>query len=164
MTSAPSFDEILFALRRAGVEFIVVGMGSAVLQGVPTTTFDIDIVHQRSEDNVRRLVDVLTDLEAVFRTDRRGIAPKASHLVGPGHALLETKYGELDCLGTIDGEQTYESLLASTEVLDLGEGIQIRVVSIATLIEIKRRAGRPKDLAVIPLLEAALQEVRRRGE
>lgn len=35
------------------------------------------------------------------------------------------------------------------------------VLDLATLIDVKRRAGRPKDLAVVPVLEAALDETRR---
>jgi len=157
--SAPSFDEILFALRRGQVNFIVVGMSAAVLQGVPTTTFDIDIVHERTDENVCRLVRVLADMGAVFRNDRRRIQPRETHLMGPGHALLETKFGDLDCLGTIDADETYESLLASSVPLSLGDGIEIRVVSLVRLIEIKRRAGRPKDRAALPLLEASLAEL-----
>jgi len=39
--------------------------------------------------------------------------------------------------------------------------MRVRVLDLATLIDVKRRAGRPKDLAVIHLLEATLDEVRR---
>jgi hypothetical protein len=42
------------------------------------------------------------------------------------------------------------------------DAVEIRVLDLATLIEVKRRAGRPKDLAVLPVLEATLEE-RNRG-
>ena len=50
------FAEILRLLAVNDVEFIVVGMTAGVLQGVPVTTLDLDIVHRRSPDNVARLL------------------------------------------------------------------------------------------------------------
>jgi hypothetical protein len=42
------FIETQQALAHQQVEFIVVGMAAGVLQGVPLTTLDIDIVHRRT--------------------------------------------------------------------------------------------------------------------
>jgi hypothetical protein len=38
------------------------------------------------------------------------------------------------------------------------DGLEVRVLDLAALIEVKRRAGRPKDLALLPVLEATLDE------
>jgi hypothetical protein len=38
------------------------------------------------------------------------------------------------------------------------DGGEIRVLDLPALIEVKRRAGRPKDLALLPVLEATLDE------
>ena len=155
------FAESLRTLVRHEVEFIVVGMAAGVLQGVPLTTLDVDIVHRRSPDNVARLLAALSEIHAIYRNDPRNLSPTASHLLGPGHQLLSTDNGDLDCLGTVDTDKSYEDLLGFTRTLTLGEGATIRVLELATLIEVKRRAGRPKDLAVIPYLEATLDEIRR---
>lgn len=106
MPSAAQQKSILIRLADAGVEAIVVGMTSAVIQGVPTTTWALDVVHRRTPDNVARLLRLLEDIEAVARGDSRRLRPGASHLLGPGHILLETRYGDFDCLGSIDGERT----------------------------------------------------------
>ena len=79
----------------AGVEAIVVGMAAAVIQGAPTMTWDLDVVHRRTPDNVQRLLGVLNDIDAVARGDARRLKPNASHLLGPGHILLETRFGTL---------------------------------------------------------------------
>jgi hypothetical protein len=50
---------ILLALLDAGVEFIVVGGTAAVIMGAPVVTFDIDIVHRRTPENVDRLYEFL---------------------------------------------------------------------------------------------------------
>ena len=39
----------------------------------------------------------------------------------------------------------------------------IRVLGLSALIDAKQRAGRPKDLAVLPVLRATLDEAKRRG-
>jgi hypothetical protein len=137
-------------------------LDTGVLQGTPLTTADIDVVHRRSKENVERLLVALGKLDAVARGDRRRLRPAASHLLGAGQILLDTRLGRLDCLCTIDGGRGYDELLPRSLPLELGEGLRVRVLEIEELVEIKRRAGRPKDLAVIPCLEATLDELRRR--
>jgi hypothetical protein len=44
------------------VELIVVGMTARVLEGAPTTTLDVDIVHRRTRENVARLLSALAEL------------------------------------------------------------------------------------------------------
>jgi hypothetical protein len=159
------FVEALRVLVTHEVEFIVVGMAAGVLHGVPLTTLDVDVVHRRTKENVERLLSALEELQAVYRGDPRRLAPTASHLLGPGHQLLTTIYGDLDCLGTVDTDKSYEDLLANTDELSIGPAATVRVLTLAALIEIKRRAGRGKDLAVLPYLEATLDELRRmRGQ
>jgi hypothetical protein len=41
-------------------------------------------------------------------------------------------------------------------------GLTIRVLSLPALIEAKEQAGRPKDLAVLPVLRPTLDELKRR--
>ena len=155
------FAEILRLLAANEVEFIVVGMTAGVLQGAPVTTLDLDLVHRRTPENVARLLRVLADLDAVYRHDPRKLRPQESHLIGPGHQLLTTIHGDLDCLGTIAGEKGYEELLGQTVTMSLSGGLTVRVLGLPALIEAKERAGRPKDLAALPVLRATLDELER---
>jgi hypothetical protein len=148
----------LIRLADAHVEAIVVGMTSGVIQGVPTTTWDLDVVHRRTPENVERLLRVLEDLDAVARGDPRRIRPAASHLLGPGHILLETRFGDFDCLGVIDGERGYDDLLASSTTVELEGGQVLRVLELTELLAIKTRAGRTKDLAAIPYIQSTIDE------
>jgi len=161
MRSARS-AEILRLLARKEVEFIVVGMTAGVLRGAPVTTVDVDIVHRRIPENVARLLGVLAELDAVYRHDPRKLRPNESHLLGPGHQLLTTIHGDLDCLGAIDQDKRYEDLLEQATEMKLAEGLSVRVLALTALIEIKERSGRPKDLAVIPVLRATLDELNRK--
>ena len=157
------FGETLRVLVRHEVEFVVVGMAAGVLQGVPLTTLDVDIVHHRTPENVARLLAALAELHAIYRGDARNLSPSESQLMGPGHQLLTTVYGDLDCLGAVDGDKRYEDLVALTTTLAIGENAAVLVLELSALIEVKRRAGRPKDMAVIPYLEATLDEIRKKG-
>lgn len=154
---ARGFAEILAALDRERVEFIVVGGAAAVLQGVPITTLDIDIVHRRTHENAERLAKALEAPDAVYRHDRRRLRPGVSHLIGPGDQLTETPHGPLDCLGTIEEQTTYEDLLPDARSLEV-EGIVVQVLSLERLIDVKRKLDRPKDKLMLLQLEATLSE------
>jgi hypothetical protein len=160
---AARFAEILRLLAAQEVEFVVVGMTAGVLQGAPLTTVDLDIVHHRGPENVARLRNALDQLEAVYRHDARRLRPQESHLASPGHQLLSTTHGDLDCLGTIDDGKGYEDLLEQSVVLRVADDLEVRVLGLRALIASKERAGRPKDLAALPVLRATLDEVERAG-
>jgi hypothetical protein len=49
--SQARFADTLRRLAESDVEFIVVGMTAGILQGVPMTTLDLDVVHRRTPDN-----------------------------------------------------------------------------------------------------------------
>jgi hypothetical protein len=143
------------------VEFVVVGGVAAVAHGAPISTFDLDVVYSLAPENLSRLQGALSDLDAVFRGDPRRIAPGETHLASRGHKLLQTRLGPLDLLGAISQTVGYDSLV--TDAVDLEvEGNRYQVISLERLIEAKRAAGRPKDLLALPILEATLEERRRR--
>ena len=127
------FGDTLRLLAEHQVEFIVVGMTAAILQGVPLTTMDVDVVHRRTRENVARVLGVLAELHAIYRSDSRKLAPTESHLMGPGHQLLTTDYCDLDCLGTIDDGKTYDDLLTSTTEISLAQGLSVRVLNLSAL-------------------------------
>ena len=56
-----------------------------------------------------------------------------------------------------------QGALERAPTLELSEGLVLRVIDLPTLIELKEKAGRPKDLAVLPVLLATLVETQRRS-
>jgi hypothetical protein len=157
------FFDILAALRRSEVDFILVGGLAAAVVGVVSSTLDVDIVHSRDAANVARLLPVLESLDAVFRIQpERRIKPNSSYVSGPGHLNLITRFGPLDVLGTIGRGLTYADLLPHSVEKDIGDGILVRVLDLETLISLKEDLGTEKDRAMLPLLRQALEEQRRR--
>jgi hypothetical protein len=96
--SVPQIIEILRVLDDNQVKFIIVGGVCAVLHGAPITTFDLDLVHSRTADNLNCLMNALIDLDAYYRGHPKQIKPDAAALASPGHHLLVTRFGPLDLL------------------------------------------------------------------
>ncbi len=153
-----SAARLLQALTDGEVRFVVVGGLAAVAQGAPFVTFDVDVVHERSVENVRRLLGVLSGIGAVYVRDPGSppIAPREDLLLGEGHHVLTTLHGRLDVLGRIEGGRGYDDLLPSTVESRVGDAA-VRLLSIETILEIKRASPRPKDRAIVPLLEAVIR-------
>jgi len=106
---AANYQAILRALVDQKVEFIIVGGISAVLQGAPIPTLDLDIVHSRADKNLDRLLSALEFLDACYREHKdRKIRPKRDVLHTSGHLLLATSEGPLDVLGTIGDDFGYD--------------------------------------------------------
>jgi len=155
---APKFKDALDALARHRVDFIVVGGVAAVLAGAPISTFDLDIVPSRTEENLGRLVAALSELDARYRDlSGRILRPEITGLAGPGHHLLLTTCGPVDVLGTIGSGDGYEQLLADVVERQIG-GHLVRTLGLASLIRSKEAANREKDRAVLAILRRTLAE------
>jgi aminoglycoside-2''-adenylyltransferase len=156
------FSAVLAALHDAGVEYLVVGGLAAVLQGTPVHTFDVDVVHRRTNENIERLMPVLDALDAIYRIQpERRLRPGKAALLSAGHQNLITRYGPFDVLGSIGEGLGYEELLPhSTEML-INSNFSARVLNLETLIEIKEQLGGEKDRAVLPFLRRALERRKR---
>lgn len=152
------------ALHDAGIEFLVVGGLSAVLNGVPVNTFDVDVVHRRTPENVDRILPVLESLEAIYRIQpERRLRPVRSALLSTGHQTMITKYGPLDMLGEIGNGLGYEELLPRSREMLIAEGVRILVLNLETLIEVKEQLNGEKDRAMLPILRRTLEASKRKG-
>jgi predicted nucleotidyltransferase len=145
-------DQLLAQLADAGVEFVLIGGAAALIHGAPITTQDLDILHRRTPDNVARLLTILERLDAsIVDLARRRLPPSAEGLQGPGQTLMNTSLGRLDALGSLHDGRGYEELIEHTDVVEL-DGVELRVIDLETLIEIKASTGRAKDRLVVPIL------------
>lgn len=158
-SAGADLSAILEGLIEAGVEFILVGGLAAVVQGAPVTTLDIDIVHNRSSENIARLLAFLKSIDAVHRRpDNRVVKPKKEDISGTGHALFTTRLGPLDVLAVIEEGRAYQDLLEHTVEIEF-RGHTVRVLKLKTLVELKRTSRDPKDKQRLPVLEETLRQV-----
>ncbi len=149
---------LLETLLQSEVEFILVGGVAAIVHGSARLTFDIDLVYRRSHENNQRLVTALKDLQPYLRGAPAGL-PFRWDLETIERGLnftLSTSLGPLDLLAEIPGGN-YKVLLPHSEEIEI-YGLNCYCLSLEKLIEVKRAAGRPKDLETIAELEALLEE------
>lgn len=162
--TAPDFAAILRMLDDHDVEFIVVGALSAVLQGAPIMTLDVDVVHRRNEANVDRLLEALAELDARYRGHpNRALRPDASRLCSAGHQLLITKWGPLDVLGAIEEGLQYDDL--TDDVVEIWiDDRRIDVLTLRRYVELKEGSSREKDRARLATLRRTLERGEDDGE
>jgi hypothetical protein len=154
-----NFGALLTALSRAEVEFIVVGGVAAAAHGIARSTSDLDIVYNRTPENIRRLVDVIRPMEPYLRGAPPGLPFHWNEKTieqGLNFTLI-TNLGELDILGEITGGGGYPRLLPHAEIFDLFN-VKCPCLNLEKLIEVKNAAGRPKDFEPMAELKALLQE------
>lgn len=156
------FDRLLPLLVRHEVRFILVGGLAAIAHGAARATYDADIVYARDPANLERIVGALAPLAPYPRGAPPGLPFRwdVKTLRNGLNFTLETSLGSLDLLGEVAGGGTYEQLLPQTIVVEIF-GAEMRVVTLERLIQLKRAAGRPKDLEAIAELTALLEERRK---
>jgi hypothetical protein len=152
----PRYFQLLELLNRHKVDFIVVGGVAAILEGAPITTLDLDIVYDRSPENLSRLLDMLQAVDARYRDPAgRHFVPDLEKLATIRVNLFATRLGPFDALVLI-GDDAYGELLESTRTLTV-DGLEVRVLTLARIIEAKELANRDKDRAVLPVLYKTLE-------
>lgn len=149
------FPALLRALHEHGVRFLIVGGAAATAHGSARLTQDLDLVYDRSRDNLDRLARALAPYEPYLRG-----APPDLPFVLDAETLhrglnftLTTKLGDVDLLGEIVGGGGYTDLAPHSVQLDLF-GVPCLVLGLDKLIDVKRAAGRPKDLEALAELVA----------
>ena len=155
-----TFDPVAICrvLNEECVDYVVVGGFASVILGSPLPTEDIDVLPDRSEDNLIRLAAALKRLNARIRTESEAVpAPLDAGFLAnmPVMLNLATDFGMVDLTfdpsGPIRGFASWNAD-ASTEVI--ADGLTIRVASLDDIIASKRAADREKDRRALPYLES----------
>jgi hypothetical protein len=160
--SDTSFQKIFALLSQAQIEYIVIGGLATTIHGLAYVTYDVDICYRRSEANVERLCRTLATVHPTLRGAPPGLPFRldVAAVFAGLNFTLETDIGPLDLLGEVQPFGEYPQVVQVSEEAALF-GFQVRVLSLAALIQAKQHAGRSKDQLIIPALEALL-ELRKR--
>jgi len=150
MDAQPVLARIAAVLERHKLEVILIGNAGAALQGAPVTTIDIDFLFRRTPANVRKLKAVADELEAVVLRPYYPVSP-LWRMVRDADGL------QLDFMDAVHGIRSFEGLRKRATEARFG-GARLLVAALADIIRSKRAAGRPQDLAVLPILEKLLEE------
>jgi hypothetical protein len=154
-------ERILGVLEEHGVRFVLVGGFAAVIHGSPYVTVDVDVVPERTEENLRRLSDALRALHARVWTSAE---PEGIPFDHDARSLADTKvwnlvtdHGRLDVTFDPSGTGGYPDLERDAIRLRI-LGVEVDVASLADVIRSKEAAGREKDRLVLPVLRRLLEE------
>jgi len=150
MDAGPILARIARVLEEHGLEAIVIGNAAAALQGAPVTTIDIDFFYRRTPANFKKLTAIARDLEAVLMKPHY----PASQMV---RVSRDEDGLQLDFMSQLDGLPSFEAVRRRSIEVSFG-GSVLRVASLADIIRSKKAAGRPQDIAVLPVLEKTLAE------
>jgi hypothetical protein len=163
--SRPDPLEILRALERHGVRYVLIGAAAARIAGAPVVTDDIDVTPSTDPANLDRLAAALRELGARLRTpDDEGSSFPVDARMPAGAEIwtLATRAGDLDVCFTPAGTRGYDDLRRDASQADLGRGLTVAVASLRDVIRSKEASGRDKDLAQLPLLRRTLEQIRDR--
>ena len=136
----PALTELIQLIRTEKIRFMVAGMSSAILQGVPVTTLDTDLWIGSPERRYTRLVHLSLKLGATLVRN----------------TVVALRDGSLvNYLYRVDGLASFATEWRRAEEITF-HGPRVKVVPLDRLIRSKEFIGRPKDLAHLPLLRDIL--------
>ena len=158
---------MLQGLSTAGVRLVVVGGVAAAAHGSAHVTNDLDICYDEAPDNLARLATLLAQWEPYPRGVEQGLPffMDERQLRTTPLMTLTTREGNLDVLDRVAGVGDYAKALEHSVEFE-AFGVRFPTLDLPALIKAKRAAGRPKDMAQLPELEALAalrKKARQRG-
>lgn len=140
------FVDMLSALCEAQAEYLVVGAHALAAHGTPRATGDLDLWIRPSEENAKRVWAALIRFGAPLEGLREEDFTEPDLVIQIGVPPVR-----IDLLTSVSG-LTFEPVWAERIEVEI-DGLTVPVIGRRALIENKRAAGRPKDLADIHELE-----------
>jgi hypothetical protein len=156
--STTQFKALVTTLHENDVSFVIAGGVAATLQCAPVT-YDLDIVYDRSFENLQRIVAAIAPFRPYLRAAPPGLPFRLDEETlsrGLNFALVTAK-GGIDLLGELAGVGSFAVVRTHAIEADIS-GIRYPFLGVEALIAAKRAAGRGKDLEAIAELETICEE------
>ena len=152
--------DLLQALSKNSVDFVLVGGMAVQLHGYSRMTYDIDLVLSMNDANLSRFIEIAKKFGLVPVIPVSIDSLKNASLIEQWHrekgmlafALREPAVGGSVIDVLVRPDVTYERLTTDATQGQLF-GCTVKIASIEHLLEMKRIANRPKDLLDIAALE-----------
>ena len=151
--------ELLGALERHEVQYLIVGGFAGQLHGATRQTKDVDLCPAWGADDLERLAAALAELDARLR-----LPPGLGGVFVPPNARLlretalthwRSRAGDIDVLvaiGSREGKPIGFRELEPRAVTIHVSGLRVVVAGLDDIIAAKEQANRPKDLEALPEL------------
>jgi len=144
------------------IEWVFVGGLAALIHGASIRTPDLDVCYSRDKANLIKIVEGLRSVNALLRgaAKRLPFILDEETLARGLNFPFETNIGNFDFLGEVQGVGDFAECLRNSDEVEIF-GARHYVLSLDKLIAAKRSGGRPKDLLVLPELEALRKHQRK---
>jgi hypothetical protein len=145
-------ERILRTLSEHGVDYVLIGGLAVQTHGHVRTTNDADLVPAPDPANLGRLATALRAMEARILNPGEEETPIDARML-PRATIWQfaTKDGGIDVMHEVPGGRSFEELNAQSLHVQLGD-IDVPVVGLDDLIQMKLARGRPVDLADVAAL------------
>ena len=145
-------ERILRALAEHGVDYVLIGGLAAQTHGHVRTTNDADLIPAPDPDNLERLAATLRALDArVLNPGEEDTEIDAKMLPRETIWQFVTRDGGIDVMLEVPGGRPYADLSKRALRVRLGD-VEVPVVDLDDLIQMKLARGRPVDLADVAAL------------
>ena len=145
-------ERILRALAEHGVDYVLIGGLAVQTHGHVRTTNDADLIPAPDPANLKRLAATLRSLDArVLNPGQEDTEIDAKMLSRAAIWQFVTRDGGIDVMHEVPGGRPYSDLSRRALHVRLGD-IDVPVVDLDDLIQMKLARGRPVDLADVAAL------------
>ena len=136
------------AIERHGLDAVLIGNAAAAMHGAPVTTIDLDFLIRRTPANRKKLAAIAADLRATAYVPFYPVS-KVVRLMNDEETL------QVDFMDEVSGVRSFEGVRKRAQRVRVGEAT-VCVAGLADIIKMKRAANRPRDRAVLEILEKTL--------
>ena len=151
------FWEVIDALEKEGVDYILIGGFAMVLYGMPRATQDLDIFIKNREENVEKLRTVLFQLfgdKSAFKITQSELNEYSVMRYGTDSGFY------IDILSKLGDSFSFEDLKYEETVID---GHTVKIATIETLYKLKEKTLRAIDKTDLFFLEQILKNKKNDG-
>ncbi len=156
MNAGPLLDSVAAALAGVRLEAVLIGNAAAAIHGAPVTTVDFDFMFRPTLPNLVKLKKFAQRMDALVL--------RPYYPVSALYRVMNDDSGlQADFMPVIHGVKSFNSLRSRADRIQLG-GHGLWIASLTDIIASKRAAGRPRDQAVLGILERTLREKKSSAE
>jgi hypothetical protein len=150
MDARPILATLARLLEEYKLEAILIGNAAAALEGAPVTTVSFDFLFRKTPRNLEKLKAVARALGAVIF---RPYYPSSDLF----RVVRDEDGLQADFMGAIHGVKSFNALRARAHMVEF-DRYSLLVASLNDVIASKRAADRPRDKAVLDILEKVRDE------
>jgi predicted nucleotidyltransferase len=143
-------------IERHGLETVMIGNAAAAMHGAPVTTIDLDFLFRRTPANLKKLSAIASELGATLYAPFHP-ASRMMRMMNDEESL------QVDFLSEAHGVRSFEGVRKRAHRMRVGEA-SLSVADLTDIIKMKRATDRPRDRAVIEILEKTLEAIQTKPE